>query len=103
MTGKDYWTPFGKKRWSAVRILSITAGIAEVTRVDALTNEAKARITKVEVTQLLKRDPALKGTDKPTNFPEEMFVKSSKSEETRTERIARLLSWIGDDATVEDW
>jgi len=103
MTEKDFWAPFGEKRWSAVRVLSVTDGIAEVNRVDPSSNQPKSRRTKVKASQLLKRDPALKGEDKPTSAPAEMFSEQTKREETRREKITRLFALIDDGSTIDDW
>lgn len=103
MIGKDFWAPFGTKRWSAVRVLSITDGIAEVTRVNASSNEPKTRRSKVKTARLVKRDPNQKGKDKPAATPEEMFSAAEQKTTTGRSRVAHLMALLDDDSTIDDW
>jgi len=101
--GGDYWAPFGKKRWSAVRVISVTDGEAEVNRVDASSNEPKSRRTKVDASKLVLRDPARVGEDKPEASPSEVFDRAMTPEEEHEARIARIMALLDDDSTVDDW
>ena len=102
-TDGDYWAPFGKKRWSAVRVVSVKAGVAEVTRVDASSNKPKTRRSKVKVSQLVERDSGLKGTDTPTSTPSEMCDEAEARECARAKSIAKSMARLPDTSTMDDW
>jgi len=101
--GGDYWAPFGKKRWSAVRVISVTNDVAEVNRVDPSSNEPKTRRTKVNATQLVKRDSSLNGDDRPTVEPEAIFNPQETEESRKNAMWERLLALLPDKSTTDDW
>lgn len=71
--GGSYWAAWGSKGWTAVRVTSAKRKWANVTRVDPKTDETKRKGAKVRIDEMVKRDPAMKGADKPTIGPAEVF------------------------------
>lgn len=57
----------------------------------------------MNASQLVLRDPALKGADKPEVSPSEVFDKQTNSEEDRVARIERLMDLLDDNSTTNDW
>lgn len=103
INGGDYWAPFGETRWSAVRVISVADGVAEANRVNATTNEPKARVTSVNAAQLVARDPALNGDDKPDANPSDVFDGRATEEELRQARVLSLVDLLDDNSTTDDW
>lgn len=84
-TGGTYWAARGDTQWSAVRILAVMRKKAHVERVVPRTGEIIHRKGKVKLDELVKRDPKLKGKDKPKHPPAEVFkrVREVRAEEKR--------------------
>lgn len=72
--GGSYWAAWGSKGWSAVTVNTVRRKWAKVNRVDARTGAVKKRGSKVRADEMVKRDPALNGADKPTLGPAEVFA-----------------------------
>lgn len=70
--GNCYWSAWGNKGWSAVKVLSISGDTAEAQRVKPKTGEI-IRTSKVKLDRLAPRNPALKGSDMPSTTPNEFF------------------------------
>jgi hypothetical protein len=127
MVGRPYWAAFGDRRWSAVQIVTIKRKWANADRVNPSSNQVTKRGARVKVTELVKRDPELKGKDKPQSPPVEVFAKvrevekpiepveeetvpkpkrklrSPESERVRAEHVGKLLGLLDDQSTVDDW
>jgi len=71
--GADYWAAWGSKGWTAVRVRSAKRKWAFVDRIDPITNEVRSRKAKVRVDELVRREPKLKGKDKPEISPSVVF------------------------------
>ena len=72
--GGDYWASWGSKGWTAVRVTDVKRKFAKVVRVDPKTNESKKRDAKVLADEMVKRDPAERGADKPDDGPDVVFA-----------------------------
>lgn len=72
--GDDYWASWGSKGWTAVKVLQVKTKYAVVQRIDPLTGEVRTAEARVKVDELVKRSPALTGTDKPSRLPSEVFA-----------------------------
>lgn len=83
--GSTYWAAKGDTKWSAVRILKVLRVKADVERVIPRSQKIIHRKGKVRLDELVKRDPKLKGKDKPTAPPAEVFkqVRELREEETQ--------------------
>jgi len=130
--GGTYWSAFGDKRWSAVRVIGLGYRLAKVERVKPHNQVVIHRKGKARRDEMLPRDPAKKGKDKPTELPSVVFTrvremreedkakrKEKKEEpvvpepqpkpaprptsESRQLRIAELLGLLDDDSTTDDW
>lgn len=73
MEGGAYWAAWGDKGWSAVKIISKKRKNAVARRVKPNTG-AVIRETKVRLDRLVKRNPELKGKDRPKETPAEVFA-----------------------------
>ena len=71
--GGNYWAAWGDTGWSAVRIVRVQRKWAIAQRVRPTTNEVTTKRAKVSLTELMKRDPKLKGRDKPDVPPFVIF------------------------------
>jgi len=71
--GSNVWAPWGKSGWSAVEIREPQRKWAKGLRVKPATGEEVAK-GKVPIGRLLKRDPMLKGKDRPSLTPDEIFA-----------------------------
>jgi len=118
------WAPWGVSGWSAVDIKGTSRTWCRANRVDPRTGETVSTSAKVRRDRLIKRDPELRGKDKPTMNPDdalptlapevsadptpaapvEPVVKLTPEEQAaRAAALAPLLDLIDDDATDEDW
>ena len=74
--GTNAWAPWGKSGWSAVEVRNPQRKWAQVHRVKPATGERSGKTTgKVRKDKLVKRDPKLKGKDRPEFSPDEVFAK----------------------------
>ena len=73
--GGTYWASKGNTKWSAVRIIKVSRRWAQVERVVPRNGKIIHRKGKVKLEELVKRDPNLKGKDKPKAPPSEVFAK----------------------------
>jgi hypothetical protein len=71
--GTTVWAPWGKSGWSAVVIKTTQRKWAKGMRVKPKTGEETAK-GKVPMDRLLRRDPELKGKDRPGYPPDEVFA-----------------------------
>lgn len=83
--GGNYWASWGSKGWTAITIISAKRKWAQVQRVDPKTNKPKRRNSKVRLDEMVKRDPKLKGKDKPTSGPADIFAGLRASREAEAE------------------
>lgn len=72
--GMSAWAAYGDTRWSAVRVIKVNRAFAQVERVNPKTGEVVTRQAKARIAELVKRDPKLRGSDKPQVPPAEMFA-----------------------------
>jgi hypothetical protein len=77
--GGTFWAPYGKKGWSAVRILEVGRVWGKAERVRPKTQEVVNRNGRVRLDELLLRDPAVGGVDRPAQSPEEAFGKQREN------------------------
>ena len=67
--GDFAWAPYGKNRWSAIEITSISKRRVngKATRVDPVSGDAKGKFggANVKLSRLVRRDPEAQGRDKP--------------------------------------
>lgn len=73
--GMPAWAAYGETGWSAVRVLKVRRKNVEVERVKPRTGEVVTRNAKARIDRLVKRDPKLKGKDRPEKPPSEFFIK----------------------------
>gem|GEM_PF-6502210 len=115
------WAPYGDGAWSAVEIVSTSRVWGRAKRVDPKTGEeAASRRANVRLGRLLRRDPALKGADRPGCRPDELWPSEEPGEDEEgnakdvtilgepsrpltAEARANLLAMIPDDSTTDDW
>ena len=71
--GNTFWAPYGKKGWSAVRILETGRVWGKAERVKPKTGEVVNRSGRVRLDELLLRDPSVGGVDRPEKTPELVF------------------------------
>lgn len=71
--GTHVWAPWGKTGWSAVEIMVPSRKWAKGMRVKPRTGEHTAK-GKVSLLRLIKRDPKLKGKDRPMLPPDAVFT-----------------------------
>lgn len=88
--GADYWASWGNKGWSAVRVLGVKRKFADVERINAKTNKTKSRNAQVRLDEMVKRDPKLKGADKPSNGPAEVFSQVRSNRESDAEATRQV-------------
>jgi hypothetical protein len=129
--GTNVWAPWRKTGWSAVEIVAPSRKWAKGMRVNPRTGEHTAK-GKVSLARLIKRDPKLKGKDRPALTPDAIFtlpepaVKEEPQEEPQVEpeivmekpklqpkseeeeaasirRAKRLFELFGDEPTPDDW
>lgn len=124
--GSNVWAPWGVSGWSAIEVVTPSRKWAKGYRVKPATNERGPQ-GKVPLDRLLKRDPSLKGKDKPEHTPDEVFahvVKESPpepkkpveerpapppepvkplSEKEQRKRMKKLLDMFADGTTTSDW
>ena len=126
------WAPWGTSGWSAVVVSVVYHKWARVKRVNAKTGETVAT-GKARKDRLVKRDPALKGKDKPAQSPLEVFpdldaaqvgqddsdavaalpasqahkpvaaAQTPEEKKRRLQCVHKLLSTLDDDGTDDDW
>jgi len=120
--GTTAWAAWGGSGWSAVTIITPARVWATAKRVDARSGEPVTEKTAhVRMDRLVRRDAALKGKDKPTLLPSEVFPQEDddgeqepaepEATETRPpeivdavrKRLPKLMDLVGDDATIDDW
>ena len=131
--GGAYWAAKGDTKWSAVRVIKVQRKWAQVERVLPHNQKIIHRKGKVKLDELVKRDPKLKGKDKPTAPPKEVFAtvrqdrekakeqveitpvavvtpapvapkpQTPKEEAATQARLAKLFDLLGDDSTDDDW
>lgn len=121
------WAPWGESGWSAVDIKGVSHVWCRANRVDPRTGETIRTTAKVRRDRLFKRDPELKGKDKPTVKPDDVAmtvepeepaegvsadpkpepepVKTLSPEEDAAAqaKLASLLDTIDDDSQDSDW
>lgn len=73
------WAPWGKSGWSAIRIKTTSRKWASGIRVKPHNNKDSGK-GRVRIDRLVKRDPELKGKDRPAFTPEETFAVLNKQE-----------------------
>lgn len=84
--GTNAWAPWGQSGWSAVEVQKAQRKWAQVHRIKPATGERSGKTTgKVRKDQLIKRDPALKGADRPEFTPEEIFTEAVTPEDVTVE------------------
>lgn len=84
--GSTVWAPWGKSGWSAVDIKKAQRKWAKGMRVKPNTGKEVAQ-GKVPLDRLLKRDPKLKGKDRPGLSPTEVFAhRDEKKKEAPVEK-----------------
>jgi len=71
--GETYWASWGNKGWSAVRVIQVKRTKAMVERVNPKTNETLPSNATVRLDELVKRNAALLGADKPQRPPASVF------------------------------
>jgi hypothetical protein len=71
--GSHVWSPWGTSGWSAVEITKPSRKWAKGVRIKPNTGEQGAK-AKVNLERLVRRDPALKGKDRPGFTPDEVFA-----------------------------
>jgi len=128
MDGGHYWAAWGKSGWSAVRVLETKRKTAEAERVDPKTGAITTRKAKVRLDRLVRRDPKLKGEDRPGNPPAEVFIevlsapepskveepkivsaqkpqmkRTPEEEKARRKEMERLLDLFEDKSTTDYW
>ena len=128
--GSTYWAAKGDTKWSAVRILKVLRVKADVERVVPRNGNIIHRRGKVRLDELVKRDPKLKGKDKPKSSPAEVFesVRELRDQEKdavpatleptpepqpdpprppakrlSTKQVNKLFDLLDDDSTDSDW
>ncbi len=119
--GKEYWVPWGNFGWSAVVLTKLSRIWCRASRVDPRTGEVTTKRGRVRRDRLVRRDPALKGTDRPVGPPDEIVPPPAPAEpapaltqaptppcpkpevEHTPARVARLLDLLDDDSTTSDW
>ncbi len=130
--GGTYWAAKGDTKWSAVRILKVLRVKADVERVIPRNQKIIHRKGKVKLDELVARDPKLKGKDKPTAPPKEVFADvrearervkevpvvpvvptpapkppvpkmTAKDQEAQRKRVEKLFELLRDDSTDDDW
>ena len=69
------WAPWGATGWSAVDIKATSRVWCRANRVDPRTGATVSTTAKVRRDRLIKRDPALKGKDRPPVRPEDAIPK----------------------------
>jgi len=70
--GSAVWAPWGKSGWSAVNVMKAQRKWAHGMRVKPQTGKETAK-GKIPMDRLIKRDPKLKGKDRPQFTPDEVF------------------------------
>lgn len=78
--GANVWAPWGKSGWSAVVIMKAQRKWAKGIRVKPHNGEETAK-GRVPMSQLISRDPKLKGKDRPSLTPAEIFAEPEKEPE----------------------
>jgi len=78
LRGSTVWAPWGKSGWSAVVIKTTSRKWAKGMRVKPH-NEKETAQGRVPMERLIKRDPKLKGKDRPELTPDEIFAKPDKA------------------------
>jgi hypothetical protein len=68
--GHPYWAPWGKSGWSAVVLTELKRVWCSAYRVNPSSQATTATKARVRRDRLVKRDPALKGKDRPPEGPE---------------------------------
>jgi hypothetical protein len=123
--GQAYWSPWGEDGWSAVVLTELKRIWCRARRVDPRTGEVTSEKAKVRRDRLVKRDPALKGKDRPPDRPSVIVPPATRPAETAApvpelcptptvERtpgeqacvnaaVAELLKLLDDDSTTSDW
>jgi hypothetical protein len=86
--GGTYWAAKGDTKWSAVRVLRVLRVKAEVERVIPRNQKIIHRKGKVKLDELVKRDPKLKGKDKPKAPPAEVFKEVREAREKQKQLAA---------------
>lgn len=130
--GSRVWAPWGVSGWSAIEVVSPSRKWAKGYRVKPATEERGAK-AKIPLDRLLKRDPSLKGKDKPEHSPDDVFAHMPKpekkpkepeppptppspppptkpekpekplTEKQRLKRIQHLLDLFPEQLTTDDW
>jgi len=130
--GTNVWAPWGPSGWSAVVILKPKCKWATGLRVKP-NNGKEVSEGKVPLGRLLRRDPKLKGKDRPTFSPDVVFAHRKAEEEKKMEpepagvvtpppppvetpeqkikrtaserlrRAQRIVELFGSDTTPDDW
>ena len=128
-----YWSPWGEGGWSAVVVHRLGRTRARVERCNPKTQVPAPTKGWARLDEMVRRDPKLKGTDRPEQAPPEVFKDSrahraakelesaakaqpvaqpsmslaelvrSQRPATTTDRIEKLLELAGDSSTDEDW
>lgn len=80
--GSRVWAPWGVSGWSAIEVVKPSRKWVKGYRIKPATDERGAT-AKVPLDRLLKRDPALKGKDKPEQTPDEVFAHMPKPEKPK--------------------
>ena len=125
MVGQHYWAPWGNSGWSAIILTKLSRVWCRASRVDPRTSDVTTHTGKVRRDRLVKRDPALKGKDRPVGSPEEIVpqtvpaepepetastlapkpeVERSQAEQAKIDAdVAKLLGLLDDESTADDW
>jgi hypothetical protein len=123
--GHSYWAPWGDTGWSAVVITRLKRVWCRARRVNPRTEETTTTKANVRRDRLVKRDPDLKGKDRPA-FPVDALFSSVAEEPepieepepapkpqpkpltpeekaAQAQRMSGLMSLLDDDSTTSDW
>lgn len=125
------WAPWGTSGWSAVVVTTVNHKWVRVRRVNPKTEERVAK-GKARKNRLVRRDPELKGKDKPAQSPLEVFpdldeaqagqddsdtmtalpvsrrdrpkpVLTPEEQAQKAARVEQLIGLLDDDSADDDW
>lgn len=130
--GQHFWSPWGDHGWSAITLNRLKRIWCRVSRVNPRTGEITTNKARARRDQLVRRDPALQGRDRPGASPveilpppaapepepepvtepepvhepcpkEEVEPRSPAEEKAFQKRLTKLFNSLSDSDTEDDW